>query len=373
MKRTIHQALVISLLALGLRATVASTAAESNEEMERRMKNAKSKVMPKPVKQSPPEFPRGLAQLGLVGEVVVDFVLDQKGNVQNPVVVQSNNPWFERAAIVAILKWKFTPALLDGEPAAIRVRQKIEFSLWNGDSPWELSNMRAKKNLPPEMQWDIAPKPVHTAFPVYPFEALQAGVKGKVRLLYIINEKGRVSETKLLEATTPEMGHAALATIDMWRFKPAVRKDGTKDGKKVATLLGMEYEFEPDGQGGVPVSPVARDLLRDLQKHPESITKAADLDQPLKPLSQRAPIYPTALRQANQPGEAVIEFFVDKEGDAQLPRIISSSAPEFGYAAAQAVATWRFEPPLKNKKPAVTRVRVPVNFGIKEAPAPDAK
>jgi hypothetical protein len=34
-----------------------------------------------------------------------------------------------------------------------------------------------------------------------------------------------------------------------------------------------------------------------------------------------------------------------------LPRIVSASAPEFGYAAAQAVATWRFTRPERKGKP----------------------
>jgi TonB family protein len=361
MKKMLRSILLLALCALSLRMAPFACAAEPAGGAGQRSKEGRLQVPPKAVKQPQPEFPRGLIRLGLVGEVDVDFVIDTAGNVQNPVVAQSNNPWFERAAIIAILKWKFTPAEVDGRKVMTRARQKIVFSLWGGQSPWELANLKAKKNLPPEMQWDNPPVPVHTGFPVYPFEALQTGLKGKVRLLYVIDEKGRVAETKLLEATTPEMGQAALATIDMWRFKPASRKDGTK----VSTLLGMEYEFSPDGEGGVPVSDAAQDILHDLRKNPDAIVRATDLDQPLKPLSQRPPIYPTGLRKANQVGEAVIEFFVDREGDAQLPRVVSCTAPEFGYAAAQAVATWRFEVPKKDRRAVVTKARISLSFSLK--------
>ena len=64
-------------------------------------------------------------------------------------------------------------------------------------------------------------------------------------------------------------------------------------------------------------------------------------------------------------GNGLSEFLIDENGDAQLPRIISASAPEFGYAAAQAVATWRFDSPLKAGKKVVTKVRIPVKFTLK--------
>jgi hypothetical protein len=55
---------------------------------------------------------------------------------------------------------------------------------------------------------------------------------------------------------------------------------------------------------------------------------------------------------------------------ARRPRIVSASADAFGYAAAQAAATWYFEPPLAGGKPAIVRVRVPVQFSKSPAPAP---
>lgn len=45
-----------------------------------------------------------------------------------------------------------------------------------------------------------------------------------------------------------------------------------------------------------------------------------------------------------------------------LPRMVSASAPAFGYAAVQTVATWRFEPPTSGGKPVMARARVPFTF-----------
>jgi len=46
---------------------------------------------------------------------------------------------------------------------------------------------------------------------------------------------------------------------------------------------------------------------------------------------------------------------------------VSATAPEFGYAAAQAVATWRYEPPLLDGKPVIARVQIPVSFTVHDS------
>ncbi len=324
---------------------------------------------PKPIKQDQPNYPYWMAKAGLCGEVTVEFIIDRTGQVRNPFVVGSNNPWFEPLAVDAILGWKFQPGEKNGKPVNIRAEQRIVFDLDGLKGPpdiWRITKAKDHSKLPPELQWDTPPTPTRTTFPAYPFEQLQAGTVGHATVSYLVGPDGRVQGAKLREATAPEFGLAVLAMIDVWRFTPPKKKDGTP----CYATLGAEYKFLPRGQGDVPVSERARWILSDLKKKPEAITKPKDLDRPLKPLSCRPPVYPTALEKDGQPGDAVIDFFVDQKGDAQLPRIVSSTAPEFGYAAVQAVATWRFEVPKKGGKPTVVRARIPVAFSIESAGNP---
>ena len=62
----------------------------------------------------------------------------------------------------------------------------------------------------------------------------------------------------------------------------------------------------------------------------------------------------------------MVDFIVDEEGYVRLPRIVSASAPDFGYSAVQAVSQWRFEEPKVNGKPAAVSVRAPFSFSIKQ-------
>ena len=327
---------------------------------------------PRPIKQAPPIYPYDMRSAWLIGTVMLSMVIDQEGRVEDAYVIESNNPWFERPALDAVLGWRFTPGEMNGRRVKTRVTHWISFNLKSANpgeqpqEPWQLSKGKDHDKQPPELQWHTPPVPKMTLLPVYPYEQLQAGKAGKVRVLCVIGPDGTVLGAKLLEASQSEFGAAVMAMLDGWRFTPAAKKDGTA----CMARLTMEYEFRPNGRGDVPVGEATRGIIRLLAKTPDEITSAKDLDRPLKPRSQRPPIYPTAMKGTGQSGEAIVEFFVDQNGDAQLPRIVSSTAPEFGYAAVQAVATWRFEPPRKGGQPVVTKARIPLGFSLKKAPAP---
>lgn len=323
---------------------------------------------PKLIKPLQPVYPYNQAMAGLDGAVKVEFVIDKEGKVRNPYVVESNNPAFERPALDAVLQWKFSPGIVGGQPVFVRAQQLIEFRLDGGQksTAWKITKGKDHSKLPEKLQWDKPPVPVSTAFPVYPFSALEASTKGKTQLKFVVGPDGTVVEAKVIQATTPEMGLAALAMIDVWRFKPAKKKDGTPG----FAILSLEHEFNPSGFGDVPVTESARRILGLLRKHPDKIVPSTQLDAMPKPISRRPPEYPLALHQAGQTGSAMISFYIDEEGDAQLPTIVSSSAPGFGYAAAQAVATWRFEPPKKAGKTVVSRAKIPIEFT--QGPLPEA-
>ena len=229
--------------------------------------------------------------------------------------------------------------------------------------PWRITKGKGYDKLPAEFQWETPPTPVDTPYPVYPYELLRTKVAGKIRAYFIIGPLGRVVKVELDEGATPEFGLAVRAMLDACRFNPAKKKDGSP----AFAYVGIEYNFEPKGRSDAPVGEQGRLILRDLEKTPGDILGLHDLDEPLKPLARTPPAYPLALQKTMPAGEAEVEFFVDVSGNVQLPHIKSSSAPEFGYAAVQAVAAWRFEAPKKGGKTVVVRAAVPVGFEGRKA------
>jgi len=82
---------------------------------------------PVPVRTVAPEVPSSFSRSGSVGLVTVNFLVDEKGNVQDPTIVKSSHPELEEPALTAIKKWRFKPAKKDGNVVAVKVTIPIKF------------------------------------------------------------------------------------------------------------------------------------------------------------------------------------------------------------------------------------------------------
>lgn len=314
-------------------------------------------IPPKPIKMGAPIYPAALAQSGLRGKVAVTMVINDQGRVQDAVVLESNNPGFNEAAIEAVLKWRFEPARIDGRRVNTRVNQLIEFELEGPPGRDAFAVTKARKQGPANEASvsDVLPKPRGTAIPVYPFDLLREKVSGSAKVSVLINESGRVERVLVEEATHPEFGFALRAALETFVFDPAL-----KQGKPVSSAVTMTQKFQFDVAGAILPETVMALADRE-KKSPGSILTPRELDAPPRAVSQLAPTFPRQLAELVS-GNALVEFLIDEFGRACLPRVIEATQLEFGYAATQAVSAWRFEVPLTKGKPAVVRVRVPVEF-----------
>jgi len=77
----------------------------------------------------PPDYPLELRRRGVTGSVVVEFVVDQEGNVVVANATESTNPAFDAAAVNAVSRWKFRPGKKNGRAVSTRVRQVVTFNL----------------------------------------------------------------------------------------------------------------------------------------------------------------------------------------------------------------------------------------------------
>ena len=83
---------------------------------------------PMPSKTVAPNYPSAMKRDGVVGMVTLSITVDEKGQVQNPIVRKSTRPEFEQPALDAIAKWKFEPAKKDGKPVAVQVVIPMKFA-----------------------------------------------------------------------------------------------------------------------------------------------------------------------------------------------------------------------------------------------------
>ena len=76
-----------------------------------------------------PIYPANLKRSGLKGEVLVEFIVDSTGNVQNAFVVKSSHQGFDDAALQAVSRARFQPGRKGGAAVNTRVQLPIGFSI----------------------------------------------------------------------------------------------------------------------------------------------------------------------------------------------------------------------------------------------------
>jgi TonB family protein len=174
------------------------------------------------VRRVTPELPASVVGQDATAEV--EFVVDQFGNVVNATVVETTHDAFAASAVDAITRWRFKPAVQDGEAIATRVRQKfvMQKQVFLADRTPVDSQPRIRKTVSPEVP-----------------SALR-GVKGQVDVWIAIDEDGNVTDAQVRNATYEEFSEAALTAARQWKFTAAVR-----DGQAVASTVVVPFLFGP--------------------------------------------------------------------------------------------------------------------------------
>jgi len=79
--------------------------------------------------QPQPAYPYEMSRAGISGDVVVEFIINENGDVIDTRIVRSSHREFEVPAVQAVQKWKFKAGRKGGKAVKVRVSQLIEFNL----------------------------------------------------------------------------------------------------------------------------------------------------------------------------------------------------------------------------------------------------
>jgi protein TonB len=83
-----------------------------------------------PLQRIPPQYPRDAARSGITGWVQLEVMVNADGSVRSARVLESKpKGLFEAAAVQAVLRWKFKPKVVNGQPVQQKGSQRIEFNL----------------------------------------------------------------------------------------------------------------------------------------------------------------------------------------------------------------------------------------------------
>jgi periplasmic protein TonB len=74
-----------------------------------------------------PQFSLEMRKAGVRRQVVVNFIVDSNGEVQNAYALSSTRSELEEAAVQAISKWKFRPGRKGGRDVPVRLQETVPF------------------------------------------------------------------------------------------------------------------------------------------------------------------------------------------------------------------------------------------------------
>jgi TonB family protein len=206
---------------------------------------------PKPLEQLPPSYPRQTSPRSSEGTAVVEFIVDEQGNVQEPRVTKSSHLDFEAPVLEAARNWKFTPGRYGDRNVRARVTSTIRFGTGetsSTDSPIVYLAPRSNSastsvNTPdaPPIRLgpgDVRPKALWQPPPQYPKIMSDRSLEGEVLVEFIIDANGGVREPRIVRSSFKELEAPAIEAVMQWRFTP-----GQRNGRNVATRVSQTLEF----------------------------------------------------------------------------------------------------------------------------------
>ena len=196
--------------------------------------------------------------------------------------------------------------------------------------------------------------------PIYPRSLLDLGITdGFARIAISVDGTGKLTDVLPVAYSRRDFADSSMAAIRQWVFHPMKLHN-----EPVTACTEVTFNFQGTG---VVVSldsstAIAAYLARTLNTEARAPCKFPDLDRIPTPVKCDAPVYARELYDHGVSGDAIVEFWIDEQGHVRMPAVISADFDELGALAANAVATWQFEPPTHNNRPVLTKARQTFHF-----------
>ncbi|WP_236919065.1 energy transducer TonB [Ereboglobus luteus] len=281
-------------------------------------------------------------------------------------MLDSTHPDFVRRSEAKFKEWKFEPAKQGDLALPGKTRASLEFSAWGerqkNETDTDVFTMAPPEGVSIDSYCEKEPERVIMVDPVFPYELATTGKSGEAVVRFTVSDTNKIRDIEVLSASDPECGRSLVAALE-----GSYIKAGTKTLKPASLRMTWRHVFkqppaEPviNANGEIAESSEMR-MIRHLANGNE-VLGARGLDGRPRPVWRAAPVPPRAFAGKEVKGETTIEFIIDREGRACLPRIVQASHPEFGWAAVTALNQWVFDPLTRGGQPTEARVRVPFSF-----------
>lgn len=189
---------------------------------------------PKLIKEVLPVYPEEARKEGVEGVVILEARTDKEGNVEAVQVLRGIDPHLNKAAMAAVLQWKYEPMYIKGKPNGIVFTITVRFKLKDKDK--EIGDF-AEGAI--ELGEDEKPRLVKEVKPVYPEELRKAGIQGVVTLRIRTDEQGRVAAIRVLSSESSLLSKPAIDAVRQWKYEVYYSK-----GKPKSVVFPVKVTFK---------------------------------------------------------------------------------------------------------------------------------
>ncbi len=290
-----------------------------------------------------PEYPKEAKAKNINGQVSVQLLVDEKGNVLTVKTV-SGHPVFRSSVETAALKAKFTDYQADKSEKMSCVLTYYFNPKGEVDTGVENKDLEQKENNKgkPRICTGGVRNSVATYFPQpnYPKEAQDKNIIGVVNVKISIDEEGNVTSAEACSGhplLQPEAEKAAMKA----KFKP------TKlSGQPVKVSGILVYRFKPDSENHTKT---------------EKTNTIGHLPPNAKPIFAPQPKYPTAAKITKISGKVSVEILIDEDGNIEEAKAVSGH-PLLRAEAEKAARETKFEPITLSGNPVKARSVIVYDF-----------
>lgn len=189
---------------------------------------------------------------------------------------------------------------------------------------------------------------------VYPAEAKEKGIQGKVIVQAYIDSDGKVKVAEVLQGVNPLLDKAALDAVREVNFTP-----GYHEGKAVKTQIIIPIVFKLNGDSkkdGTSLNKKSGEYYLEVDEMPAIIGGMNAVMQKV--------VYPESERKAGQQGLVVVQIYIDEKGNIEKKEIAKGVNPELDKAALNAFNDIKFTPGKADGNPVKVTLAVPVRFKL---------
>lgn len=293
--------------------------------------------LPRLLERIEPVYPKKLRGEGVSGEVVVHFILDERGRVTKAETQSATDPRLNLLAVRTIKKWKFEPGIRNGRPVKTHLQVPINFSLGSRVDRPEVVFAKITKRVDP----------------VYPNTLRRAPFDGEVSVSLLLGPgEDEIRLAHITGSTNSALDDAALLAAMRYEFSPSLR-----DGKAVSTEFTIGMPFWRDDS-----RPRDEWLLKRPRKFPSHLPESFHWKTAPRFIWYSPPIFPRSALLEGRSGSVSIRFQVNPDGRVENAEAIGETDIDMQHAAIAAVYNFRFDPAKNNGKPVWAEVNMDFDF-----------